>query len=144
MIFTGDFNCRIWDQTLVSLREKLEDAAWDTVFQGADHIFADHGVGLCSQESTLGAPSDHQFLKAVLLPHGGPEPPKPPEHEKSQNRSVHATATDGCPKPPSNGPCCHHCKSNRFCPGDGGCYAEGQLGCTSGTCVPNTATQLLL
>ena len=144
MIFTGDFNCRIWDQTLVSLREKLEDAAWDTVFQGADHIFAEHGVGLCSQESILGAPSDHQFLKAVLLPHGGPEPPKPPEHDKSQNRSVDATAKDGCPKPPSNGPCCHHCKSNRFCPGDGGCYAEGQSGCTSGTCVPNTATQLLL
>ena len=141
VVFTGDFNCRLWDQTLISLRESLQDTAWDTVFQGADHIFSSHGVGLCSQESVLGAPSDHQLLKAVLLPQGGPKPPMP-KHPKTDSRKesnetqANTTAVEGCPKPPSNGPCCRHCKSNRFCPGDGGCYAPGQLGCTTGTCDP--------
>ena len=137
VIFTGDFNCRIWDQTLISLREGLQDTAWDNVFQAADHIFTSHGVGLCSQESILGAPSDHQFLKAVLLPHGGPKPPPVPNHNATK------PAAHDCPKAPSNGPCCHHCKSNRFCPGDKGCYADGQPGCATETCAPNSAELLL-
>jgi hypothetical protein len=50
------------------------------------------------------------------------------------------------PTPPSSACqqpnlCCTNCDSNHYCPGNEGCYKEGEPGCPGGYCPPNNHTE---
>mmetsp|Transcript_103349 Transcript_103349/g.183607 ORF Transcript_103349/g.183607 Transcript_103349/m.183607 type:complete len:341 (-) Transcript_103349:224-1246(-) len=120
VIFTGDFNCGSDQDTIRKLSQTFENDATDTSYNGADHIFSSQGVSVLAQSAVDGSPSDHQLLKATLQLSPSPGPGPAP--------------SSGCPEPPNNGPCCHSCRYNHYCPSNKGCYFDGQQGCDGGYC----------
>ncbi|CAE7630875.1 unnamed protein product [Symbiodinium pilosum] len=131
VVFTGDFNCGSNQDTIKKLAEAFELDATDSSYNGADHIFSSGGVKILWKGSSVGAPSDHQLLKAVLES-SAPSPPSPP------------SPPTGCPVPPDNGGCCISCSTNHYCPSNKGCYSTGESGCAGGYCPAPAVEEVLV
>lgn len=63
VVFTGDFNCGQFTDTMKQLNSRLSQAAVGNSYDGADHIYT-NGLKVLSKASVKGEPSDHQLLKA--------------------------------------------------------------------------------
>eukprot|EP00440_Ansanella_granifera_P075185 gb/GFBE01081597.1/.p1 GENE.gb/GFBE01081597.1/~~gb/GFBE01081597.1/.p1 ORF type:complete len:314 (+),score=49.84 gb/GFBE01081597.1/:1-942(+) len=149
VVFSGDFNCATLQGTIQKIGQELQNAAVDTSYNGADHVFSSAGAPVLSFFSAQGEPSDHQLLKVTLKLPGdshysgfvpGPPPTLPPAAVATP--APFTAPSVGCPAAPGNGPCCHSCMYNHYCPSNNGCYSEGQSGCHGGVCPAPSAPSI--
>jgi hypothetical protein len=78
------------------------------------------------------AVSNLRFFAEPAPPAPSPSPPSPPSPSPPSPPSPSPPA----PSPDCSGPnlCCPTCEYHHYCPGNGGCYKEGQPGCPGGYC----------
>eukprot|EP00930_Biecheleria_cincta_P083872 TRINITY_DN73372_c0_g1_i1.p1 TRINITY_DN73372_c0_g1~~TRINITY_DN73372_c0_g1_i1.p1 ORF type:complete len:389 (-),score=41.73 TRINITY_DN73372_c0_g1_i1:183-1319(-) len=95
IVFTGDFNCASAQETVAKLNSVFKNAATDTSFGGADHIFTSQDSETLASQIIDGAPSDHQMLKLTLQVPVVAAPTDRQVPAASPDRHVPAAPNDG-------------------------------------------------